>query len=84
MANVDKLRAIAATNTKNAPDAIAAAIDKSLKSLTRVLASAGVELDSVGKISAIELSKKLKAAGYSPEKRLETKVVLQRAQLLAD
>jgi hypothetical protein len=82
VSNVDKLRTVAATNAKNAPDAVAAAIDKSLKSLTRVLASAGVELDSVGKVSAIELSKKLKEAGYAPEKRLEVKIALNRAGLL--
>jgi hypothetical protein len=82
--SIEKIRAVASENTKAAPAAVAAAIDKQLYALSRVLAKAGVELNSVGKISASKLSKQLKEAGVDTQRRLEAKVALERANLLAD
>jgi hypothetical protein len=83
MSNVDKLRAVAAENAKNSPHAVSAAIDRQLKSLTRVLAQAGVEI-GYGKISASKLSKQIREAGIDTQRRLEVKIALERAGLLAD
>jgi hypothetical protein len=82
--SIEKIRAVAAENTKSAPAVVAAAIDKQLYGLSRVLAQAGVELNSVNKISAGALSKKLKEVGVESQRRLEVKVALERAGLLAD
>jgi hypothetical protein len=84
VSNIEKIRAVAAENTKAAPAVVAAAIDKQLYGLSRVMAQAGVELNSVNKISASALSKKLKEAGVESQRRLEVKVALERAGLLAD
>jgi hypothetical protein len=84
MSNVDKIRAVAAKNTEAAPSVIASAVDKQLYALSRVLAKAGVELNSVDKVSATKLSKQLKEAGIDTQQRLQVKVALNRAGLLAD
>jgi hypothetical protein len=84
MSNIDKLRAVAAENTKAAPAAIAAAVDKQLYGLSRILAKAGVELNSVNKISASKLSRQLKDAGVDSQHRLTVKIALERSGLLAD
>jgi hypothetical protein len=84
VSNIEKIRAVAAENTKAAPAVVAAAIDKQLYGLSRVMAQAGVELNSVNKISASALSKKLKESGASLQRRLEVKVALERAGLLAE
>jgi hypothetical protein len=84
MSNIEKLRAVAAKNTENKPAAIAAAVDKQLYAMSRTLSQAGVELNSVGKISASTLSKKLKESGVESQRRLEVKVALVRAGLLSD
>ena len=84
MSNIAKIRAVAAENTKSAPSAVAAAIDKQLFALSRVLAQSGIELSAIGKISASTLSKKLKEAGIDTQRKLEAKVALERAGLLAD
>jgi hypothetical protein len=84
MSNIEKIRAVAAENTKSAPSAVAKAVDKQLYALSRVMAQAGVELNSVGKISASALSKKLREAGIDTQRRLELKVTLQKAGLLSD
>jgi hypothetical protein len=84
MSTVDRIRAVAAENTKSAPAVVAAAIDKQLYGLSRVMSRAGVELNSVNKISASALSKKLKESGASLQRRLEVKVALERAGLLAE
>jgi hypothetical protein len=83
MSNIDKIRAVAKENTKAAPAAIAAAVDKQLFAMSRTLSQAGVELNSVNKISASALSKKMKEAGIESQRRLEVKVALERAGLLA-
>jgi hypothetical protein len=82
--SIEKIRAVAAENTKSAPAVVAAAIDKQLYGLSRVMAQAGVELNSVNKISASALSKKLKEAGVDTQRRLEVKVALEKAGLLAE
>jgi hypothetical protein len=82
--SIAKIRAVAAENTKAAPAAIAAAVDKQLWGLSRVMAKAGVELNSVNKISASALSKKLREAGIDSQQRLAVKIALDRAGLLAD
>ena len=84
MSNIDKIRAVAAENTKAAPAVIAAAVDKQLYGLSRILAKAGVELNSVNKISASKLSRQLKDAGVDSQRRIEVKVALERAGLLVD
>ena len=84
MSKLAKIEAITAVTAKNKPAAVKAAIDRSLFAMTRLLASAGVELDSVNKISATRLSAKLKEAGIDAQKRIEVKVALERAGLLAD
>ena len=45
---------------------------------------AGIELNSVNKISASKLSKQLKEAGIDSHQRLTIKVALERSGLLAD
>jgi hypothetical protein len=76
-----KIKAVAT----EAPNAIVAqAIDKQLRAMSRILASAGVELGSIGKVSARALSTKLKAAGVAPEQRIAAKIALGRAGLLVD
>jgi hypothetical protein len=82
--SIDRLRAVAANNAKDAPFAVSAAIDKTLLSLSRTLAQGGIELNSVNKISASTLSKKLKEAGIDSQRRIEVKIALDRAGLLAD
>jgi orotate phosphoribosyltransferase len=82
--SIENIRAVAAENSKAKPASIAAAVDKQLWGLSRVMAQAGVELNSVNKISASALSKKLKAAGIESQRRLEVKIALERAGLLAD
>ena len=84
MSNVDKIRAVASENTKADPAVIATAVDKQLYGLSRILAKAGVELNSVNKISASKLSKQLKEAGVDSQQRLTVKVALERAGLLTD
>jgi hypothetical protein len=84
VSNIDKLRAVASENTKAAPAVIAAAVDKQLYGLSRILAKAGVELNSVNKISASKLSRQLKDAGVDSQRRIEVKVALERAGLLVD
>jgi hypothetical protein len=84
MSNIEKMRAVAAENTKAKPAVIAASIDKQLYGLSRVMSQAGVELNSVNKISASALSKKLREAGIDSQRRLEVKIALERAGLLAD
>jgi thymidine phosphorylase len=82
--SIEKIRAVAAENVKAKPASIAASIDKQLYALSRVLAQSGIELNSVGKISASALSKKLKESGVDTQRRLEAKIALERAGLLAD
>jgi hypothetical protein len=82
--SIEKIRAVAAENTKAKSAAIAASIDKQLYGLSRIMARAGVELNSVNKISASALSKKLKEAGVDNQQRLAVKIALERAGLLAD
>jgi hypothetical protein len=84
VSNIDKIRAVAAENTKAAPAVIAAAVDKQLYGLSRILAKAGVELNSINKISSSKLSKQLKEAGIDSQQRLTVKVALERAGLLTD
>jgi hypothetical protein len=84
LSNIDKIRAVASQNNKEASPAIAAAIDKQLYSLSRIMAKAGIELNSVNKISPSALSKKLKDAGVDTQQRLTVKVALQKAGLLGD
>jgi hypothetical protein len=55
-----------------------------LYGLSRILAKAGVELNSVNKISASKLSRQLKDAGVDSQRRIEVKVALERAGLLVD
>jgi hypothetical protein len=82
--SIEKIRAVAAENAKSKPAVIAAALDKQLWGLSRVMAKAGVELNSVNKISASALSKKLREAGVDSQQRLAVKIALERAGLLAD
>jgi hypothetical protein len=82
MSNIDKIRAVASQNAKETPAVIAAALDKQLFALSRVMAKAGVELNSVNKISASALSKKLRDAGVDTQQRLAVKIALERAGLL--
>jgi hypothetical protein len=82
--SIENIRAVAAENSKAKRASTAAAVDKQLWGLSRVMAQAGVELNSVNKISASALSKKLKAAGIESQRRLEVKIALERAGLLAD
>jgi hypothetical protein len=81
--SIEKIRAVAAENAKSKPAVIAAAVDKQLYGLSRIMAKAGVELNSVNKISASALSKKLRDAGIDSQRRLEVKVALERAGLLS-
>jgi hypothetical protein len=80
--SIENIRAVAAENSKTKSAAIAASIDKQLYGLSRVMAKAGVELNSVGKVSASALSKKLREAGVDTQRRLEVKIALERAGLL--
>jgi hypothetical protein len=82
--SIEKLRAVAAENSKTKLASIAASIDKQLYGLSRVMARAGIELNSVNKISASKLSKQLKEAGIDSHQRLTIKVALERSGLLAD
>jgi hypothetical protein len=82
--SIENIRAVAAENSKTKSASIADVVDKQLWGLSRVMAQAGVELNSVNKISASALSKKLKAAGIESQRRLEVKIALERAGLLAD
>jgi hypothetical protein len=82
--SIEKIRAVAAENSKTKPASIAAAVDKQLYGLSRILAKAGVELNSVNKISASKLSKQLKEAGIESQMRITVKVALERSGLLAD
>jgi hypothetical protein len=84
VSSIEQIRAVAAENSKTKPASIAASIDKQLWGLSRVMAQAGVELNSVNKISASALSKKLREAGVDTQRRLEVKVALEKAGLLAD
>jgi hypothetical protein len=82
--SIENIRAVAAENSKTKPASIGASIDKQLFGLSRVMAKAGVELNSVGKVSAAALSKKLKEAGLDAQMRITVKVALEKAGLLAD
>jgi hypothetical protein len=84
MSNIEKIRAVANENVKAKPAAAAAAIDKQLYGLSRILAKAGVELNSVNKISASKLSRQLKDAGVDSQQRLTVKIALERSGLLAE
>jgi hypothetical protein len=84
MSNIEKIRAVASENSKSKPAVIAASIDKQLYGLSRIMAKAGVELNSINKISASKLSKQLKEAGIDSQQRLSVKIALERAGLLAD
>jgi hypothetical protein len=82
--SIEKIRAVAAENSKAKPASIAASIDKQLYGLSRVLAKAGVELNSINKVSSSQLSKQLKEAGIDSQLRITVKVALERSGLLAD
>ena len=84
MSNIERIRAVAAENTKAKSAAIAASIDKQLYGLSRILAKAGVELNSVNKVSASKLSKQLREAGIDSHQRLTVKIALERSGLLAE
>jgi hypothetical protein len=82
--SIEKIRAVAAENAKSKPAVIAAAIDKQLYGLSRLMIKAGIELNSINKISASRLSKQLKEAGVDTQQRLAVKIALERAGLLAE
>jgi hypothetical protein len=70
--------------SSSGPDfSIAAALDRpEVRAVSRLLASAGIEKPTA-KIPRHEFEAKLRASSLTPEQRIEAKIALERAGLIA-